>query len=222
MALQLKLSRVGINKDGTEMYLSDVTGNYVVTDNEGGWGVPNPLRSEKALFVQGIQHTSTTDDSTVFADYDPETVVNFTLKPTVDGYYEIIMVAVDKAVPVVEGDYGWTLETGIVQLVDTILVSKTPLDLYNDVLFLDKVSFKTVLLARCSILRNTKLLEYIQELKSNNADKGHVRKLEELHNNFDYIRSLLEGAKLLWCSDLYTESQSLVESLNELVLDEQM
>ena len=109
MALQLKLSRVGINKDGTEMYLSDVTGNYVVTDNEGGWGVPNPLRSEKALFVQGIQHTSTTDDSTVFADYDPETVVNFTLKPTVDGYYEIIMVAVDKAVPVVEGDYGWTL-----------------------------------------------------------------------------------------------------------------
>ena len=222
MALQLKLSRVGTNQDGTEMYLSDVTGTYSNIDNSGGWGVPNPLRSEKALLVQSLQHASDVDGEAVFADYDPETVANFTLKPTVDGYYEVFMIAVDKVLPLVDGEYGWTLESGLVQLVSGIVTAKTVVDVYNDILFLDKVSFKTVLLARCSILRNTKLLEYVQELKSNNADKGHVRKLEELHNNYDYIKTLLEGAKLFWCSDLYTESQSLVESLNELVLDEQM
>lgn len=220
MALKLQLSRSGINPTGTEMYLSDITGDYAVTTNEGGWGVPNALRAEKALLVQGTLHTSTADSLATFADYDPETVANFTLLPEVDGYYEVYMIALDKVVPVTEGAYGWTLASGIVKLVDGVLVSKTIGDVYADVLFLDKVSFKTVLLANSAILKNHKLLEYIQELKANNSDKGHVRKLEELHSNFDYIRSLLEGARLFWCSNLYTESQVLIESINELVVDD--
>ena len=222
MALKLQLSRVGINEVGTEMYISDVTGNYVVTDNEGGWGVPNPLRAEKALLVQSIQHGSQVDSDCAFADYDPESVVNFTMLPVVDGYYEVLMIAVDKIEPITEGSYGWTAGSGLVQLVSGALISKTVLQVYQDVLFLDKVSFKTVLLARSAILRNTKELEYVEELEANKSDKGHVRKLEELHNNFDYIRALLEGARLHWCSGLYTRSQLLVESLNQLIADEQL
>ena len=219
MALQLKLSRIGINATGTEMYLADVTGDYSGT-NLGGWGVPNALRAEKALLIQGIQRTSTTDDTTVFAAYDPETVENFVLDATVDGYYDIILVAVDKVVPVVEGNYGWTLGEGLVQLVDSILVSKVPEDLYKDVLFLDAISYKTVLLARSSILRNRKLLELVQVMKSDNNDRGHSREIADLTDNFSYIRSLLEAAKLFWCSDLYTESQVVVESLTNVTANE--
>ena len=220
MALQLKLSRVGINKDGTEMYLSDVTGPYAATTNKGGWGVPNQLRAEKALLLQGFQRGSTVDGDAVFADYDPETVANFTMSPTVDGYYEIYMIAVDKIVPIVEGAYGWTAATGLVQLVGGIPVAKTVNDVYNDILFLDKVSFKTVLLANSTIYKNHKLLELYTEGKANNSDKGHVRKLEELKSNFEYVKVLLESARLFWCSNLYTESQLAVESLNELVVDD--
>lgn len=220
MALKLQLSRSGINPTGTEMYLSDVTGDYAAGTNEGGWGIPNPLRSEKALLLQGFQRGSTVDGDAVFADYDPETVANFTMLPTVDGYYEIYMIAVDKIVPIVEGAYGWTTATGLVQLVDGLVVAKTVADVYNDILFLDKVSFKTVLLANSTIYKNHKLLELYNESKANNSDKGHVRKLEELKSNFEYVKVLLESARLFWCSNLYTESQVAVESLNELVIDD--
>jgi hypothetical protein len=215
MALSLKLSRLGINSTGEEMYIQDVTGDYSA-ENTGGWGVPNALRSEKALLIQGIQRTSTTDDTATFVEYDPETVSTFVLDTTVDGYYDIILVAVDKVTPTVEGTYGWTSSGGLVQFSGGVLVSKVPEDLYKDILFLDAVSFKTVLLARSSILRNRKLLELVQAMKAGNNDRGHSREIVDLSKNFDYIRTLLESARLFWCSDLYTEAQIIVESLNEL------
>ena len=220
MALQLKLSRVGINSVGTEMYLSDVTGEYASGTNEGGWGSPNASRTDKALLVQAIQRTSTGNDSVLFSEYDPLTVVNFLLPTPIDGYYDIIMVAVDKVVPIVEGAYGWTVGSGLVQLVGGVLVSKVPEDLYKDELFLDAISFKTVLLARMSIYRNRKNLEFVQKKKAASDDKGHVREITELANNLEYIKALLEGAKYHWCSGLYSESQLLVESFNEIVAND--
>ena len=146
MALKLALSRTGTNTTGTEMYLSDVTGIHS-PENLGGWGIPNPLRSSKALIIQVIQHTTTVDNEVVVDAYDPETVENFLVRPNIDGYYEIIMVAVSKVIPNMEGSYGWTAGTGLVKFEGGVTIAKTPLELFNDPLFLDAVSYKTVLLA---------------------------------------------------------------------------
>lgn len=42
MALQLKLNKVSLSSDGTTLIVQDVTGNYNVSTNPGGYGTPNP------------------------------------------------------------------------------------------------------------------------------------------------------------------------------------
>ena len=216
MALALKLSRTGINSTGTEMYISDVTGNYS-EDNEGGWGFPNTTRETSALVFQVLYHSSTGDTNEEIVTYDPETVSNITVNTSKDGYYEILAAAIPKTVPTIEGSYGW--DSGIVQLTNGQLVTKTVQDLYKDPLFLETVSFKTMLLARLAIYRNRTNLDLVKLKQSKQDDRSHNREIADKDNHFSFVRGLLEGARYLWCIDSYTESQLLVESFNELIAD---
>ena len=50
MALEFKIE-TKIDGSGNPIYLTDKTGAYVVTDNEGGWGAPNPERNLNALMA---------------------------------------------------------------------------------------------------------------------------------------------------------------------------
>jgi hypothetical protein len=217
MALKLKISRTGINNLGTEMYLSDVTGNYISESNEGGWGVPNPERGLKALIAQAILHTSQGDVDVAMVDYNPESVEHFTLLPTTDGYIEFIMVAVDKFLPTIIDKYGWTLQSGLVKLTESGIVSVKPTDLFKDPLFLDAVSFKTVLLARCAIYRNRQNLELIRVRKAANEDRSHNREIADKEKHFNTVRGLVEGARYQWCMENYTEAQTIVETFNNLI-----
>ena len=216
MALTLKLSRTGINSTGTEMYISDVTGNYS-EDNEGGWGFPNTVRETSALVFQAIYHSSSGDSEEEIVTYDPETVSSITINTSKDGYYEVIAVALPKTAPVVEGGYGWN--GSIVQLVGGELVTKTPQELFKDPLFTEAVSFKTMLLARLAIYRNRTNLDLVKLKQSKQDDRSHNREIADKDVHFSFVRGLLEGARYLWCIDSYVESQLLVESFNELLLE---
>lgn len=48
MALELK-GLPQISQDGKSLWFTDSTGQYVVTDNEGGWGTPNVELADSAL-----------------------------------------------------------------------------------------------------------------------------------------------------------------------------
>jgi hypothetical protein len=213
MALKLKIVRNAVNSVGTEMYLIDATGDYSA-ENLGGWGAPNPERTAKALLIETTYHESEKDTAVELYEYDPETVENFTVKCTADGYYEIVMVAVDKFTPIVEGNYGWTSIGGLTQLSGGVLVPKTPNEVFADALFLDGVSFKTVLLSRLAINRNDLNLQLVKLLLQHNDDRGHNRDIVDITEKHNEAKALLDGAKYQWCLDNYTYAQRIVESSN--------
>lgn len=216
MAVQLKFSRTGINADAAEMYISDITGDYDVVDNPTGWGAPNPERSEKALIGQAFLHKSDSDVGVELVSYDPETVSNFTLLCPEDGYYELIVASVDDSIPTVELEYGWSISSGLVQLVEGSLIPKTPKDLL-EVEGQTVTSFKTVLLGRLAIYRNSKNLELVKLKIAKVDDRAHNREIADLDYEFNFVRGLLDGAKYQWCIDNYTQAQTIVEAFNNLV-----
>lgn len=215
--LQLQLNRTGINSNGTEMYLSDATGDYHVDDNPGGWGAPNPERASKAVLIQAFNNTSEGAVEFEVNEYDPETVDSFVIQCAADGYIETFMIAVDKVEPTVEGAYGWTATAGLVKLEEGVLVDKTVKEVYEDVLFQDSLSYKTVLLARIAIYRNDLNLKLVQKRMQKYDDRGHNREIADLQEQFNFVRSLLEGARYQWCLDSYTEAQRVVEAFNEII-----
>ena len=216
MSLKLTLARTAINSTGTEMYISDVTGNYVVETNEGGWGTPNELRGSTAIMFQAIYHKSTGDEDVEIVPYDPETVENITLLTLSDGYYEILVVAIPKGIPTVENTYGW-IDGQIVQLVGGLLVPKTVKEVYEDTLFTSSTSFKTILLARTAIYRSRLNINLVTLMQSKNNDRAHNREIADLADKFDFVKGLLEGARYLWCSDNYVKAQLVVEAFDEIL-----
>lgn len=214
MALELNMARTAIDKLGEKMYISDTTGDYHVDDNPGGYGAPNPERNSLALLSYARLVGTELDTAVTVDPYDPLTVENFTLTCEADGYYEFIVVAVQNVDPTVEGEYGYSAENGLTQLIDSVVTSVTVLDVYEDEAFLNDVSFKTVLLARISILRNTTNLSLIKLQISNEDDRGHKRQISDKQREFDSIESRLTGANYHWCLDNYMEAQRIVETFN--------
>ena len=58
--------------------------------------------------------------------------------------------------------------------------------------------------------------------KSSNEDKSHNRKIADKERSFNFVRSLLEGAQTQWCMDNYMEAQSIIESINQYTVNEQL
>jgi len=222
MALKIKLSRTAIDATGTEMYISDVTGDYS-SENEGGWGSPNITREESNLFFQAFYITSKGKEPVIIEPYDigadEKTITLFTDK---DGYIEVLAAAVSKAVPNSEGGVGTSLNGDIVIFKDGELVPTTIEELItNEPLFLEVVSFKTVLLSRITIHRNRLNIDVIQLKQSKNNDRSHNMQLVNLEKRFNFVRGLLDGAIYLWCSNKFIKSQLLVESFNEILKEDE-
>ena len=218
MALKLKLSRTSIDATGTKMYISDVTGPYS-EDNPGGWGTVNPMREQSNLFFEAKYITSKGEVPIEISPYNPETVENIELNTTSDGYIEVLAVAVPRTAPQSDGEIG-TQDGVIVKMVDGAIVQVTVQQLCDDVTFLNSVSFKTVLLARITIYRNRKNIDLIKLRQSKNDDRSHNRDIADLQEKFNFVRSLLDGAIYLWCSDKFIKAQLLIESFNEVIKDE--
>lgn len=96
MAISIALRRGAISDDLTYFMVEDNTGTYDATSNPGGYGAPNPERSELALFIYGYKYHKETADSAleIVNNLDPENAASWQVMMSEDGYHYIRVVAV--------------------------------------------------------------------------------------------------------------------------------
>ena len=90
MPIVPKIKYNGLNADGTEFYVEDVTGDYVGVHNEGGYGAPNLERSQVALhpvFTRVISDGTKQDVS--IQNFNATTVTSFTGNYLNDGHINL-------------------------------------------------------------------------------------------------------------------------------------
>lgn len=204
--MTLTLSRTGINRVGTEMYISDVT----------NWAASGVARGSVALFFAASYVTSKGEIDIDILPYDYETVDNVVLLTSKDGYIQVFAVAVPKTEPSTIGEYG--VKYGqIVYLSEDGFQIKSPKDLIMDPLFVNAVTFKTLLLARITIYRNRKNLSLISLKMARHDDRAHNREIADMEAQHNMARGLLEGATYLWCMDNYVQAQELVEAFTSII-----
>ena len=91
MALEFKIE-TKIDSSGNPLYLTDKTGAYVVTDNEGGWGTPNPERNLNALMaiVEKIIHVDG-EPNTFLSPVTNQIVYNGSIDNTYETAFQFTM-----------------------------------------------------------------------------------------------------------------------------------
>ena len=91
MALEFKIE-TKIDSSGNPLYLTDKTGAYVVTDNEGGWGAPNPERNLNALMaiVEKIIHVDG-EPNTFLSPVTNQIVYNGSIDNTYETSFQFTM-----------------------------------------------------------------------------------------------------------------------------------
>lgn len=95
MALILRLSYDSITADGTQITISDATGNYNASTNPGGYGTPNPDRSDIALFLRAFTKRFDGSDTITSAnivatpnDTDPVVTASWVVEVTAQGWHQ--------------------------------------------------------------------------------------------------------------------------------------
>jgi hypothetical protein len=97
MALIENICQTATNADCTQYTITDQTGDYHVTENPGGYGAPNPARTDVALYLIGHKYRESTDDEDITAiinNTDPENVTSWEIANSEDGYYYFDIMAV--------------------------------------------------------------------------------------------------------------------------------
>jgi len=81
---------ITVTFSNTEVIVTDVTGDYNVSTNPGGYGAPNPAFNTLAHYVvlkkKGVGDTQ--DATLVLDTYNPLVSTSFTYQRTIDGWYE--------------------------------------------------------------------------------------------------------------------------------------
>lgn len=95
MSLVLQLQNYAINDAGTVLTIKDATGTYDADSNPGGFGTPNPARSDIALFLRTYQKRyDGTDDivNTLLTstpnDADPKVVESWAVDLLTDSWLQ--------------------------------------------------------------------------------------------------------------------------------------
>jgi hypothetical protein len=92
MALVLVISKDSISQDGSTVKVVDSTGDYDVNDNPGGYGTPNPDRTDLALFIRSFSKRVSEDDIQLeVSTYDPETADEWDITLSKDGWQQVIV-----------------------------------------------------------------------------------------------------------------------------------
>lgn len=98
MALVLQSEYSATNTDGNcdVIIIEDSTGDYNAVDNPGGWGAPNPERSEYALYSVLTKKIEGDDTDIVDSanDATATSIDTFNLTSVGDGWYESNLVAI--------------------------------------------------------------------------------------------------------------------------------
>lgn len=91
MALVINIEKSSINSAGTEMNLTDSTGQYVSSDvNPNGYGGPNPERDDISLVLLGYNKRQDEGDVAVtLQTYNPATAETFVVNLYKDGWYQV-------------------------------------------------------------------------------------------------------------------------------------
>lgn len=205
----LSLSRTGINRIGTEMYISDTT----------DWGTSTTPRGSVSLFFDAIYITSKGEFKIDILPYNPEAVDNIVLQTPQDGYIKIFMIAVPTSEPTVNDELG-TKDGQIVKFNNGTLEVVTIQELVANPLFLNVTEFKTLLLARIIIYRNRKNLKLVMLKMTRHDERDYNREISDIQTQHDLARGLLEGAMYLWCMDNFVQAQEIVEAFNSIIQED--
>lgn len=93
MALVLKIEKSSISSDCLTIVYSDNTGSYNVTTNPSGYGAPNPARNTLYLKLFLTLKKTVGDEQITVPAYNENTVTQWSLTLSEDGYYEAYMFA---------------------------------------------------------------------------------------------------------------------------------
>ena len=215
MALQLKLKNTNnINEEGNRVYLEDSTGTYSLT-NLGGYGLPNITRESIALFVLSIYKSSKGDVIGSLEPYNPATATKFNVITPKDGWYVFQLISVEyynstslQIVGEVRYDYDlnklvvYTLEGTIKEVELSTLKDSKYVGVTTDTLFIANSS-KTKL----------KVNAQISDALFNGADFND-KKLIRYKDNYNAVRSILQGAIYEFCRGNKYVAQKNIEFLN--------
>ncbi|UCD06999.1 MAG: hypothetical protein JSW41_04160 [Candidatus Aenigmatarchaeota archaeon] len=90
MALEQQICHTSNTADCEVFTITDQTGTYDAVDNPGGYGAPNPLRNDLALYLLGYKYKEGEDDEDITAvinNTDPQNVTYWEIANSEDGYY---------------------------------------------------------------------------------------------------------------------------------------
>lgn len=98
MALEGSICHVSSYADCSSFNIEDQTGVYNVDTNPGGYGIPNPERSEVALYLVGYKYKEGEDDEDITSSLnntDPANVISWDIPDAQTGYYYFELMIVD-------------------------------------------------------------------------------------------------------------------------------
>lgn len=205
------LSEIDITDDGTgnQTFISGV--------NLGGFGAPNPERSDVALILVSVNKASAGDILIVIAPYDPESAANWTLDiDNNDGVYESTLFALNKKTgsesvgdvvySVADGEVHKITDNGFTVLSGLDLLAETNPGIDSDLL-------TDFIVVNSTIIKNTLNKEVTDALRLYTQKICDFETVFAKQNDYNYIRTLLEGGVLQFCRGNYTLAQENIETL---------
>ena len=244
MALQLKLKNTNtVNEAGTRVYLTDDTGVYSLT-NLGGYGAPNALRSTLALLLLPTSKGTKGDVLVSTEPYNPLTTGIFNVMVGNDGWYVFQLVALPlydvSLLPTYNvNDVLYDASSGnIFKIIQTTAVvtaspvttpSPTPAPVvapvsltFNNTLVINlqdlvdstyvQATIDTLFIANNSKTK-LRINTVISDLISNKADFTDKRLIRQ-KDNYNAVRSILQGAIYEFCRGNKFVAQKDIEFLN--------
>jgi hypothetical protein len=206
------LSEIDITNNepgGTHTFISGV--------NLGGYGTPNPERTDVALILLTRIQKSTGDVFVSIDTYDPESAGNWTIQiDNSDGVYESTLFALSKRVGgETDGDVVYSVADSQVQRFDDpVYTALTNEELWGEV----NPGYDTFLLNDYIVINSTIIKNSLNK-EVTEAYRKYTQKLCDFEtvfakqNDYNYIRTLLEGGVLLFCQGNYTLAQENIETL---------
>lgn len=205
------LVEIDITDDGTgeHTFLSGV--------NLGGYGTPNPERSDIALVLVSMNKVSTGDVEKTIGQYDPESAANWVIDiDDADGVYETTLFALNKWTGAESaGDVVYKVGTNEVLKFDGTIYSVLTAEqlVAEDNPGIDSDRLTDLIVVNSTIIKNTLNKEVTEALRKYTQKLCDFETVFAKQNDYNYVRTLLEGGVLQFCRGNYTLAQENIEIL---------
>lgn len=225
MAFALAKPKFQISVDATQIFVTDITGQYDAITNTGGWGAPNPELSESAVIMYVVRvldgvETEMTPVGNI-AVYDPgatntkETKLEFVF--SIDGHLKIIIfrlpVSLDGSTKVEGGNLGegdffyWNNGDIIWQIESGFPVAKEVTDLIGEGSVVQSTC-ESLPFPKLALKYNADYTTYMEERDDDDCDDA-----EMLFQNLLHFRVDLAGAAYRFKNGSVGSAEDIIESL---------